>query len=121
MDMARFLVETHLRTGKSIAELAKSHGVHRSWLYKVLARYRWEGEAGLEARSRRPRTSPSRISHLHEEAVVRVRKELCDAGFDAGAGTIHTHLVRLGGPVPSESTIYRVLRARGLVLPEPHK
>ncbi|HVL65085.1 MAG TPA: helix-turn-helix domain-containing protein, partial [Actinomycetota bacterium] len=51
MDKDGFLVETHLRTGRPISELAKAHGVHRSWLYKLLARYRAEGEAGLEARS----------------------------------------------------------------------
>ena len=42
MDKARFLIETHLRTGRPLAELAAAHGVHRSWLYKLLARYRQE-------------------------------------------------------------------------------
>ena len=32
VDKARFLIETHLRTGKAIGELAKAHGIHRSWL-----------------------------------------------------------------------------------------
>ena len=40
MGMGRYLVEAHLREGRSVAELAVSHGVHRSWLYKLLARYR---------------------------------------------------------------------------------
>ena len=53
MDKGRFLIETHLRTGRPLAELAAAHGVHRSWLYKLLARYRREGVAGLEPRSRR--------------------------------------------------------------------
>src|SRR5919106_202680 len=57
MDKGRFLVETHLRAGQSIGELAKAHGVHRSWLYKLLKRYRTEGESGLELRSRRPKSS----------------------------------------------------------------
>ena len=43
VDKARF---------RPIAELATAHGVHRSWLYKLLARYRSEGNAGLEPRSR---------------------------------------------------------------------
>ena len=50
MDLGRFLVEAHLREGRSVAELAAAHGVHRSWIYKLVARYRAEGEAGLEAR-----------------------------------------------------------------------
>src|SRR5436305_1188834 len=121
MDKGRFLIETHLRTGRPIAELAAAHGVHRSWLYKLLARYRQEGEAGLEERSRRPHSSPTRIADRHEEAIVALRKELTDAGFDAGAVTIHYHLSRRQDQVPSTSTIWRVLKARGFVTPQPHK
>ena len=58
MDMGRYLVEAHLREGRSVAELAAAHGVHRSWIYKLIARYRAEGDAGLVLRSRRPRFSP---------------------------------------------------------------
>jgi transposase InsO family protein len=121
VDKGRFLIETHLRTGRPIAELAAAHGVHRSWLYKLLARYRREGDAGLEPRSRRPRSSPTRIADRHEEAIVALRKELTDAGFDAGAVTIHTHLSRRQNDLPSVSTIWRVLKARGFVTPQPHK
>jgi transposase InsO family protein len=121
VDKARFLVETHLRTGRPLAQLAAAHGVHRSWLYKLAARYRREGEAGLEPRSRRPLRSPTRIAEAWEEAIVGLRKELTDAGFDAGAGTIHAHLCRRGGEVPSVSTIWRVLRARGFIVAQPHK
>ena len=55
MGMARYLVEAHLLEGRPVAELAKTHGVHRSWIYKLIARYRAEGEAGLMPGSRRPR------------------------------------------------------------------
>ena len=121
MDKGRFLIETHLRTGRPIVELAAAHGVHRSWLYKRLARYRREGEAGLEPRSRRPHSSPRRIASLDEEAIVALRKELCDAGFDAGAATIAYHLSQGRADAPSVSTIWRVLKARGFVIPQPHK
>lgn len=121
MDKARFLVETHLQTGRPIAELAAAHGVHRSWLYKLLARYRREGPAGLEPRSRRPHNSPTRIADRHEDAIVELRKELLDAGLDAGAATIHWHLSARQDEVPSVSTIWRVLKARGFVTPQPHK
>ena len=121
MDKGRFLVETHLRTGRPISELAKTHGVHRSWLYKLLARYRLEGEAGLEARSRRPHHSPTRITERYENDIVTIRKELTDAGYDAGAATIQVHLAKLHDKVPSVPTIWRVLRERGFVTPQPHK
>jgi transposase InsO family protein len=121
VDKGRFLIETHLRTGRPIAELAAAHGVHRSWLYKLLARYRREGDGGLEPRSRRPHRSPTRIADRYEDDIVTVRKQLIEAGFDAGAVTIQTHLARAGVEVPSVSTIWRVLKARGFVTPQPHK
>jgi len=121
MDKGRFLIETHLQSGRSIAELAAAHQVSRSWLYKLLKRYRLEGPAGLEARSKRPQTSPTRIADLYEDEIVRVRKELVEAGFDAGAQSIRWQMATPGREAPSVSTIYRVLRARGFISPEPHK
>src|SRR5262245_27005211 len=121
MELGRFLVETHVRTGRPIGELAAAHGVHRSWLYKLLARYRHYGEAGLVAGSRRPHNSPTRVVDRYDEAVVALRKELTDGGFDAGAETIRYHLVQRSGHAPSVSTIWRILKARGFVTPQPHK
>ena len=37
MELGRYLVEAHLVEGRSVAELAAAHGVHRSWIYKLLA------------------------------------------------------------------------------------
>src|SRR5690242_14201936 len=121
MEMARYLVEAHLREGRPVSELAASHGVHRSWIYKLLARYRAEGEAGLMPGSRRPRRSPSKTSQAFVCEILALRKQLSKAGFDAGAQTIHTHLQRKHEQIPSPSTIWRVLKAQGLVTPQPHK
>ena len=121
MDMGRFLIETHLRTGRPIKELARAHQVNPSWLFKLLRRYRLEGEAGLEPRSRRPHRCPARITDRFEEQIVALRKQLGDFGADAGAETIHYHLSRRHRQVPSVSTIWRVLKARGFVSPQPHK
>ena len=38
MDKGRFVIETHLRTGRSIGELARVYDMDRSWLYRRLAR-----------------------------------------------------------------------------------
>lgn len=104
MDMGRFLIEVHLRTGKPIEELARAHDVHPSWLFKLLRRYRLEGPTGLEPRSRRPKSSPSRIADLYEDEIVALRKELADAGFDAGAATIHFHLSHWVAATASEAS-----------------
>jgi transposase InsO family protein len=42
-------------------------------------------------------------------------------GLDGGAATIHWHLGRRGGRTPSVSTIWRLLRREGLVVPQPRK
>ena len=121
MDKARFLVETHLRTGRPLAELAAAHGVHRSWLYKLAARYRREGEAGLEPRSKRPHRSPTAIRSSYEDDVIAIRKQLDDLGVDAGPATIWVHLARRRPDVCSISTIWRILHARGFITPQPQK
>jgi len=121
--MARYLVEGHVLEGRSVSELAATHGVHRSWIYKLLARYRDGGVEALQPRSRRPRSckheTPARII----EAIVRLRRQLRADGHDAGAATIAYHLAKdTGGmPVPSVSTIWRILKREGLIVPEPQK
>ncbi len=99
MDMERYLVEAHVREGRSVAELAVAHGVHRSWLYKLVARYREHGEAGLVARSRRPRTSPTQIGAELEEQILLLRKQLSEEGLDAGAVTIGAQVI---GELPAD-------------------
>jgi transposase InsO family protein len=121
MDVGRYLVEAHLREGRPIAELARVHGVHRSWLYKLLARYRAEGEAGLVPRSRRPKSSPTAVSTQLADEIVALRTRLLAEGLDAGALTIQWHLGRGRERVPSTSSIVRLLRRRGLVTPQPRK
>src|SRR5439155_6134371 len=56
-----------------------------------------------------------------EDAIVRLRKELTEEGFDGGAETIRHHLRVQTGAAPSVSTIWRVLKRRGFVTPQPHK
>jgi len=82
---ARYLVEAHLLEGRSVAELAAAHGVHRSWIYKLLARYREGGYEALEPRSRAPRRSPNRTSEEVARAVVSLREQLLSQGHDSGA------------------------------------
>ncbi len=68
------------------------YGVARSWVYELLARYREEGEAAFEPRSRRPKTSPRATAPDTVELITRIRKELAGQGLDAGPHTIAWHL-----------------------------
>jgi transposase len=118
---ARYLVEAHLLEGRSVAELAAAHGVHRSWIYKLLARYREGGYEALEPRSRAPRCSPNKTPEEVVQAVVSLREQLLSQGHEGGAETIGYHLVGRFEEVPSVSTIWRILRREGLVAPQPQK
>ena len=91
------------------------------WLFKLLRRYRLEGPAGLEPRSRRPHRSPTRIADVYEDEIVALHKALADDGLDAGAATIHFHLAQRYSRPPSVSTVFRVLKARGFVTLSPQK
>ncbi len=107
-----------------VAARCRAAGVSRKTFYKWVNRYRADGAEGLADRSRRPRRSPQQVSVEVEDAVVRWRKELGDAGLDHGATTIQWHLGRddrFEDPVPSVATIHRVLVRRGLVVPQPTK
>ena len=95
--------------------------MHRSWIYKLLARYRQGGLEALQPRSKRPRSCRHATSSEVVAAIVRLRGELADQGHDAGAETITYHLSREGDDVPSLSTIWRVLRREGLVVPQRQK
>lgn len=121
MDKARYLVEAHLLEGRSVSELAAAHGVHRSWIYKLLARYKTGGYGALERRSRAPRSSPNRTPDEVAEAILGLRKQLEAQGHDCGAATIAYHLAERFEQVPSISTIWRILRREGLVVPQPQK
>jgi transposase InsO family protein len=105
----------------NVTALAKSLGVAPKTLYKWANRYRDVGLAGLEEESRRPKEPPVKFDDDVLDAVVRLRKQLRDDGWDYGAEPIREHLLRESGSAPSTSTIWRMLKARGFVMSEPAK
>lgn len=121
MYLARYVVEAVVREGRSYREVAQAHGVSKSWVGKMVARYREGGYEALEPRSRAPNRIRHRTPPEVEENIVRLRKQLSDQGLDAGAATIHYHLTQESDWVPSVATIWRVLKRRGFVTPQPHK
>lgn len=125
MDLAGYVVNAVLVEGRSVKEVCEAHNISRSWLYELIARYRELGDEGLEPRSKRPHSLPTRVPASVEDEIVALRKELTELGVDAGAHTIHYHLQaryrRRRRAVPSVATIWRVLSRRGFVTPQPQK
>jgi transposase InsO family protein len=105
----------------SVTAAAAEYGFGRQHLQRLLRRYREGGLEAVEPRSRRPRSDPGRTAEPVRERVIALRTELTAQGLDGGPVTIAWHLGREGLPVPSTSTIRRILHAAGLVTPEPHK
>jgi transposase InsO family protein len=121
MGLERYVVDAVVLEGRSPTEIARLHGISRSWLYRLLGRYHEGGYAALVPRSRRPRTNPCRTSPEVEAAIVALRAELAAAGHDCGPATIAHHLARRTTDVPSVATIWRILTRHELITPQPHK
>ena len=107
--------------GLSQSEAARSYGVTQGWVSRVLARYRAEGEAAFEPRSRRPLRSPTATRPATVDLVLALRKDLTGKGVDAGPHTIAWHLEHHHRTRLSTATISRILTRAGLVTPEPAK
>ena len=121
MGRARYLVEAVVLEGRSPTRLAREHGISRSWLFELLARYRQGGYPALEPRSRRPKSSPQQVSAEVVAEVLKLRQELTEAGFDAGPQTILFHLQDRFPQLPSAATVWRILKRQRLVTAQPHK
>jgi transposase len=121
MSKARLVITAVMFEKRPVSEVARTYEVARSWICTLLARYRDEGEAAFEPRSRRPGTSPSAVSADTAELIVRLRKELAGQGLDAGPDTIGWHLARYHQVTVSPATISRYLSRAGLVVPDPAK
>ena len=121
MSKARLVITALFVEHQSPSEVAARYGVHRSWVYKLKARYELEGDQALEPRSRRPKTSPTAISDQTADLIIRLRKQLSQVGLDAGPDTIAWHLQQHHTVTVSAATISRHLAKAGLVIPEPKK
>jgi transposase InsO family protein len=117
----RRLVITAVLAGASQSEAARAYGVSQGWISRVMARYRAEGEAAFEPRSRAPWTSPAAIAEETVQLVLELRKKLAEQGLDAGADTIGWHLTHQHRVTVSRATINRILVRHGTVTPDPSK
>ena len=120
-NATRRLVITAVLAGSSQSEVARTYGVSQGWISRLMTRYRTEGEAAFEPRSRAPKTSPAATPAATVDLVLQLRKELSEAGLDAGADTIDWHLGHHHRTELSRATINRILVRAGAVLADPSK
>ena len=99
-------------SGAPVSEVAGRYGVSRQAVYDWLRRYDRDGLAGLADHSHRPRYQPRQLAAEVEALICRMRAAHPRWGprrlvFELGKAGID--------PVPSQSTVHRVLVRHGLV------
>jgi len=114
-----------LRMGHTPKEVSAELNCSESWVRKCRRLYQTGGWAGLAEVSRAPHQHGRRCSERIRQAIIRARSEL-EAEAAKGSGlkyiggrAIRTRLKRQRvSPLPSVSTIERVLRQAGLTRPK---
>ena len=78
VGMARYVVDAVVLEGRSAREVAEAHGISKSWVYELIARYRSGGYEALQPRSRRPRscTHETPVEMVH--SIVQLRRRRSD-------------------------------------------
>ncbi len=120
MSVRRAIVDVDVST-LNVSEFCRLHGVSTWLFYNLRRRHAAQGDAALEPLSRAPKRVANKIPVAVGDRIVLLRKQLADDGLDNGPATIRFHLQRLDGWAPSEATIWRVLKQRGFINPEPRK
>ena len=120
MSVRRAIVDADVST-VNVSEFCRVHGVSTWLFYNLRRRHAISGDVALEPLSRAPKRVANKLPEAVGDRIVLVRKQLADDGLDNGPATIRFHLQRLDGWSPSEATIWRVLKHRGFITPEPRK
>lgn len=121
MTLNRLLITSVVIENRPVHEVAATYGVSQSWLFELLARYKAEGDAAFEPRSRRPHSVSTTTPTETVDLILELREKLTTTGLDAGPDTIRWHLEHHHSIAVSRATIARYLAKAGLVVPEPKK
>jgi transposase InsO family protein len=107
----------------AVSTFCAEHGISRKSFYELRKRARVEGPAAvLEPRSRRPASSPSKLTDQVKEQAVAVRAALEASGLDHGPISVHEKMRAMGlDRVPSEAALARIFREAGVARLEPKK
>ena len=121
MFKARVIIMSVTVEGNTQAETARLYNVSPSWVSKLVARYRAEGDTAFQPRSRRPHTSPQALDPATVTLITDLRATLTGRGLDNGPHTIRWHLEQHHDLVVSVATIWRHLKIAGLITAQPNK
>lgn len=107
----------------AVSTFCAEHGTSRKSFYELRRRAQEEGPAAvLEPRSRRPRSSPTRLSEEVKAQAVAVRAALEASGLDHGPISVLDKMHAMGlADVPSIASLARIFRTTGVARAEPRK
>jgi putative transposase len=107
----------------AVSTFCDEYGISRKSFYELRKRALVEGPAAvLEPKSRRPRSSPSKLTEEVKVQAVQVRAALEAAGLDHGPISVHEKMRAMGlDQVPSTASLARIFREAGVARLEPRK
>ncbi len=107
----------------AVSTFCVEHGISRKSFYELRKRAKADGLAAvLEPRTRRPRSSPSRLTDEVKAQAVAVRAALEASGLDHGPISVHERMRAMGlDVVPSTASLARIFREAGVARLEPKK
>lgn len=107
----------------AVSTFCAEHGISRKSFYELHNRVKTDGPAAvLEPRTRRPKSSPSRLSDEIKAQAVAVRAALETCGLDHGPISVHEKMRAMGlEQVPSTASLARIFREAGVARLEPKK
>ena len=113
MDQKTQFIADYLRQTLSFSELCALYHVSRKTGYKWIERYLRHGAAGLEDRSRRPRSAPNATAPQIVEALLETRRRHPSWGGKKLLTVVHTR--HPDWELPHRSTTCEILKRHGLV------
>ena len=107
-----------LKNGERLTDLCRAYGIARKTGEKFKRRFREEGLAGLQDRSRAPAVIPHKTPPEVVEVIVAQRRLHPSWGPRKLKATLEA---TLGRSMPAASTIGDILTAAGLIAPRPRR
>ena len=107
----------------AVSTFCAEHGISRKSFYELRKRAELEGPAAVLApQSRRPKSSPSRLTDEVKSQAIGVRAALEASGLDHGPISVHEKMRTMGlAQVPSTASLARIFRQAGVARVEPKK
>ena len=115
MSQKKEFVSDALSGMYSITELSQRYGISRNTGQRLLRRYRKQGEAGLEERSRRPHRMPRQTPENVVDQILHVRDLYPRWGARKILTYLETHQSELTPDLPSSSVAHEYQSRNGRV------